>query len=351
VRVLVLITSPERRGAQVEAARLVDDLMERGLDTELAALVGSAHGATLDAQVLGNRPLSPSTLRSLRSMASEFDVTVAFGSTTLPACALGLLGSGSLFVYRSIGDPRAWSRGWLHRQRTGVLMRRAARVVALWDGAAAAICEMYGVHPDRVSVIPNGRAVDAYVPCDAMTRQRARERLGVPIHAVVVAAIGALTAEKRMSLALDAVSCDANLHLVVAGDGPERAVLEARAARLLGDRAVFLGSVDDVLPLYAACDVVLMTSRTEGMPGVAIEASLCGVPVVSTDVGAVSEIVVDGLTGVITEGEPSALSAGIATALTHRESFGAAARQRATEHFDSGAIAERWVAELMAVTP
>jgi glycosyltransferase involved in cell wall biosynthesis len=80
-----------------------------------------------------------------------------------------------------------------------------------------------------------------------------------------------------------------NSRLIIVGDGPERSNLE-RAVRIdprLGPRVLFTGSSSSVATILHASDVLMMTSRTEGMPGVAIEAGLCGVPVISTDVGAI----------------------------------------------------------------
>ena len=75
--------------------------------------------------------------------------------------------------------------------------------------------------------------------------------------------------------------------LVVAGDGPLRHEAERLAAAEAPGRVMFLGEVGDVIPVLHAVDAVVITSEAEGMPGVAIEAALCGLPVVATDVGAV----------------------------------------------------------------
>jgi FkbM family methyltransferase len=77
----------------------------------------------------------------------------------------------------------------------------------------------------------------------------------------------------------------------MAGDGPLRENVVARASASDG-RVEVLGSVEEVLPMLFAADVLLSTSSTEGMPGSLIEAGMCGLPIVATDVGAVSELVV-----------------------------------------------------------
>ena len=82
---------------------------------------------------------------------------VAHGSRTLPAVRRGLAGTGVPFVYRSIGDPAAWSGAGLRRWRTAALLRRARLVAALWPGAADALTVApRRARSGRVRIIPNG---------------------------------------------------------------------------------------------------------------------------------------------------------------------------------------------------
>jgi glycosyltransferase involved in cell wall biosynthesis len=93
----------------------------------------------------------------------------------------------------------------------------------------------------------------------------------------------------------------------------------------------------------AAADVVVSCSRTEGMPGVLIEAGLSARPAVATDVGGVGEIVRDGETGLLVRpGDVDALTAAIGRALAERDRLGAAARARCLAHFEIGPVADGW---------
>ena len=170
---------------------------------------------------------------------------MAYGSKTLPACALALAGCRTPFVYRSIGDPSAWAGGRLRRLRTATALRRAGHVVALSPRAARQIHRLYGIAPAAISVAPNARDDAVYVPPTAAERTRARATLGVEPHQRVVSLIGALTAEKRPVLAVEAAAQLSDVVLVVAGDGPCRADVE-RAARRLGVICHVLGVVPDV---------------------------------------------------------------------------------------------------------
>ena len=106
----------------------------------------------------------------------------------------------------------------------------------------------------------------------------------------------------------------ADFVFVVAGDGPEAPGLRARVRRK-GLEAVFelLGHVEDVPPLMAAADIVLLPSRSEGVPLTVVESLACATPVVASNVGAVSEVV-DSSCGVLIDparGEAAAFAAAI----------------------------------------
>jgi glycosyltransferase involved in cell wall biosynthesis len=315
--VLVVLTTNDRRGAEIEGTRLALQLREQAVDAEVIALAPGVGTRALDVAVLGSTALAPSTLRSLRARARQFDVVIAYGSTSLPACALALFGTSIPFVYRSIGDPSAWVRGRIHRWRTGILMRRAAVVVSLWPDAAESIQQLYSIDVSRVSVIPNARSSDEFRPPTEVERVEARTLLGVPVDAQVVGWVGSISAEKRLGLAVDAVAGLQSVHLLVVGDGPRRDELEREARRALADRVTFTGTLDDVMPAYHAIDVLLLTSSTEGMPGVVLEAALCGIHVVAADVGAVSRTIDLGVRGTLVDRDATAavFAAAVADAL------------------------------------
>ena len=348
--VLIVLASADRRGAEVEGLQLAAELSARGVVATAVACAPAAAGsaAPLEVQVLGARPLSLGSLRALRRLARGVDVVVALGSSTLPACALALLGSRTPFVYRSIGDPARWVRGGWHRRRTGVLFRRAAHVIALWPGAAASIHELYGVSTDAITCIPNARPAAKTTP---PSRASARSAFGLPAEANVVAWVGALSHEKRPVAAVEAVASMPGAWLLLAGGGPLQADVAAVAQRLMPGRHRLLGVVADLVPVWAACDVALLTSATEGMPGVLIEAALHGVPAVATDVGAVDSVVSDGRTGRVVPAEAGSqvIAGALADALAQRVAWGSAARLHVTTHFTWQSVAPQWVELLRRV--
>ena len=352
-RVLHVITDPRRRGAQNLARDLDRELRRRGQASALRALAphpdAAAPPGAARTAVLGPGRLHPRTLRALRAAARTADVVVAHGSSTLAACALALAGTRTPFVYVSIGDPRHWTASPARRLRTGALLHRAAAVTALSDEARTVLIERFRLSGALVRTIPNGRAAERYPPArDAADRRAARAALGLPADGLLVAWVGAISPEKRLDLALDVIGRLPDVRLAVAGDGPLRAVLERRDDAA---RAHFLGDLADPAPLYRAADALLLTSDSEGVPGVLIEAGLAGLPAVATDVGWVRSAVKDGVTGALAPpGDPAALAEALAKVLAgDRLALGAAARTHTLAAFDLAVVADAWQALLTEV--
>ncbi len=126
---------------------------------------------------------------------------------------------------------------------------------------------------------------------------------------VTLLAVGRLVAVKRFDRLLTAVAAmkdeSCAWRLVIAGDGPLRGALEQQAAQLglLPDFVEFHGAVSSVAPLYQQADVVVVTSDVEGTPNVILEAMASRLPVVSTGVGGVPDLVQHGDTGFLVDGD------------------------------------------------
>lgn len=330
--VLHLISDDDRRGAQLIAADLCDALAESGLSGEVVALRGNGSPTALPVDI------APATLRGRRELARRHDIVLAHGSTTLPVAAMI---APRRFVYRSIGDPAFWLDRLHRRVRTALAMRGAAGVVALYPGAATALHERARVPRERLHVIPNGRtpaAVDR-----SSDRDAARTELGLPPDAPVLLYVGSLSWEKQVDRLIDAAAAVPGAHLVCAGAGPLAVELDRRAVTALGERWHAVGSVADPTPHYAAADLLLMASRTEGMPGCVIEAGFQGTASVVTDVGGLATMVRDGETGrVVTPDDHTAYVAAIAEALPRADALGAAARDHMLSTYTMDAIAGPW---------
>jgi glycosyltransferase involved in cell wall biosynthesis len=158
----------------------------------------------------------------------------------------------------------------------------------------------WGVAPERVSVLPN--------PAPAVADAPSGNGSGL-------AFAGRLTPQKSLEVALEALARTDGVELVVAGDGPEREALEARAAALgLGDRVRFVGpkSRAEVLALFRDSAATVLSSSWENFPHTVVESLAVGTPVIATRTGGVAEVVEDGRNGLLVEsGDVEALAAAI----------------------------------------
>ena len=193
---------------------------------------------------------------------------------------------------------------------------------------------------DQYTVIPPGVEL-----VEIRDRGTARAQLDLPAESPVVLFVGRITAIKRLDRLVDAMAAVLDRHsdavLVVAGEGECLKEIE-RQARPLGDSVRFLGWQEDVGRLYAAADCVVITSHNEGMPVSLIEAAMAGVPGVTTDAGSASEVILDGVTGLVVGADPAEVADGLLRVLQAdvRDRMGSAARRRAEIEFSSQRLIE-----------
>jgi glycosyltransferase involved in cell wall biosynthesis len=182
-------------------------------------------------------------------------------------------------------------------------------------------------------------------------RLTARRALGLPRDVPVVAYVGRLTRIKRpdrlITVAREVIRALPDAQFVVCGDG-DLAAEVAGTATDLGRSLRLLGWRADVETVYAAADLILLTSDNEGMPVSLIEAGLAGLPAVATAVGSVAEVVEDGRTGLLASCDAEHLARNVIRligdgVLRHR--LGAAAAARCRELFGP----ERLVSDVQRV--
>lgn len=173
----------------------------------------------------------------------------------------------------------------------------------------------------------------------AWSGPRWRDRAGIPEAAPVVGVLGSLIRRKGHDVLLRAFAeLPAEAHLLIGGSGPEEAAFRALAAELgLAARTHFAGQVEAPGAFYAGLDLLALASREEGMPLVLAEAGHIGLPCVATDVGGVSELLVEGETGLIVPPEDAAALAMALRRLLDdaalRARMGAAAEARVKQDF------------------
>ena len=227
------------------------------------------------------------------------------------------------------------------RLQTRALGRLVDHYIAISEWVRRYTIEVEQVAPDRVTIIRYGLPpAEPSVPNGAV--RELRSALGVPPDAPLVAVVARLVEQKGVAYLLDAFRRVASelpaARLLVVGDGPLRAALEAQAAALgVASRVRFTGWRDDAEHIIAAVDVLAMPSLWEGFGLVALEAMAHAKPVVATRVSALPEVVVDGETGwLVPPRDAQALADALLRALRQPEiarAQGWRGRQRLAECF------------------
>jgi glycosyltransferase involved in cell wall biosynthesis len=239
---------------------------------------------------------------------------------------------------RHLPDP------WSSRLVDRLASRRTDWVVAVSEAVAAYLRSRVVADARRVLVIPNGIATAHFARTG--DRLRLRSDLGVNPDQLVIGSIGRLQPVKGYDVMLEAFAVlrdrwagGQRTLLVLAGDGPERAALEAQATRLgISGSVRLLGWRDDIHDLHAAYDLFCLSSRSEGMSISLLEAMAAGLCPVVTDVGGNAEVLGPELADLLAPSEdPSALALACERVLAdpaRRADRARAAQQRVRERFD-----------------
>ncbi len=237
--------------------------------------------------------------------------------------------------------------------RANRLLRRAAAQLAhAFVAVSATTLEQAQAQHDaprsRMHTIANGIRLDRYHP-DAAMRARTRTGLGLG-DAWVVGTVGRLDAYKNQALLVRAMAplLAQGARLVIVGDGPTRADVEAAVAALPDpSRVVMTGRRMDVPNLMPAFDVFALSSQTEGLPLVVPEAMAAGLPVVATAVGGLPTVIEEGETGLLVPVDDAALAAALRSLFDDKpraRRMGARAREVALERYDYGRMVDAYLA-------
>jgi glycosyltransferase involved in cell wall biosynthesis len=335
---LLLVSSNRRRGAEVFGERLADGLRNRGWDIDFVALedVGDTPvvGAVTLAATLGNGRINQRLVTLLRSRIRRTRpaIVVANGGATLRYAAFAVAGlrDKPKLVYVSIGEPAYWLRTRAHRALQAGLHRRTDLVLAVSSVTREQLIELFRLRPGQVKVAHTG-VPDSFLDVPEKESN----------HELRMVFLGNLSQEKGPQVAIEVFSrliARTPAHMRFVGTGPLRKELEQETdARDLSEHIEFIGSVVDVRPHLAWADVLILTSETEGFPGVVLEAAAAGTPAVAFSVGGTCETIVDGVTGiVIPAGDATAFVDALAELADNPErirTMGEAARTRVRDEF------------------
>jgi glycosyltransferase involved in cell wall biosynthesis len=287
---------------------------------------------------------SASSLMALRNVIRTFQpqvvVTHSSSDSWLAALASRLPGSRTAVVRtRHLSTPVA--AGAFNRWLYG---RAPERVVTTGEAIRDQLIKTLHLDPALVVSIPTGADMSRFRPGD---RAAARARIGIAVATPLIGIVATLRSWKGHRFLISAMRDPrlAHARLVIVGDGPQESALREQAAPL-GDRVMFTGRQDDVRPWLHAFDVFALPSTgNEGVPQALTQAMACGLPVVTTAVGAIPELVRADETGVlIPVGDIQALANAIAILLADAPlaaRLGAAGREFVSQRFTSTAMLDK----------
>lgn len=358
MRVLVNISSLRVGGAEAMALALANGLDEAGVTVAIAG----ADGPLAERMAAGVKHLPLDNVNRLplhaanqiRRRVDEFDPGVihSHGAACAVAAALATRGADRPARVLTHHSRSFWRMSESVASR--VLSRCADHFVAI-SGYKERQLLGWGVGEERVTHLPNfldTRALETATGADE--RKNARDILGVDDETPVVCMAGRVIPAKGFDRFVAIVSRAAtrwgrDVHGVVVGDGPALAGVKKTAEHASENAHFhFTGYVADVSPWLAACDAVLFpTSHPEVLPMFLIEAAAAARPAVCSAIDGNREVVTDGQTGVLVDGDDEAFAARLVSVLAddaRRRELGEAARRRARDTYDTRVVVDRTMA-------
>jgi glycosyltransferase involved in cell wall biosynthesis len=371
VRVLYVIDSLAAGGAERSLAALAPRYRERGVDLEVAYLHDRpgiqddlrAAGARLHSLAgAGGRPGWAVRARALiRRRDPDLVHTTLFEADVAGRTAGWLTGRPvvSSLVTVAYGPNQAEQAGVRSWKLEGArrLDSTTARVVSRFHSVAGHVARTMGprlrIPPDRIEVIPRGRDSERLGRRTPERRAVVRAALGVGESEPMVLAAARQEPQKGLDVLLEAfptvlAEVPEGCLLVAGREGNGTDALRAAVDRLgLRPSVRFLGGREDVADLMAACDVFVLPTRWEGLPGVILEAMALEAPIVASDIDAVREAVGDGGRAVLVPvDDPVRLAEAVVETLRHPAEAAArarSARARFEDLFTIDRVADRMV--------
>jgi glycosyltransferase involved in cell wall biosynthesis len=374
IRVLRVIARLNIGGPAIQAISLTALMQERGYATRLVRGSESADEGSMDdlAERMGVQPTLVASMRrdpgfgDVRALASLVRIARRDRPDLVHTHAAkgGTLGRVAVMLAFPRKRPKVVHTFHGHSltgyfsSRTARIYTRIERFLARRTDVLIAVSEEVrddlvglGVAPlEQFEVVRLGLDLSAFADDGGRAARRAalRARWGVGDEERVVTLVARLVPIKRVDRFLETAALlrdRPGVRFVVVGDGELREELVgSEPARALGDRVVWAGFRRDIPDVCFASDVIVLTSDNEGTPVSLIEAQAAATPVVSTSVGGVRSVVLDGETGLLAD-DPPALAAAIGSLLDDPDRAAAMAA-RGREHVLSTFGVERLVDDL-----
>ena len=357
MKIVQIITRRELRGAEVVAADLCRSLTQRGHAVSLIGLFDPPNHTEADA-LSRDLPLAIdlggpkrrgfrwdiySKLRH-RLKTLNPDIVQANAFNALKFTALSRITSRAAWplVYRNVGVASQWVTRPGQKLWGRQLLKQVAKVISVSAASRRDFSSTYQMPDTEITVLNQGVVIPQAFPKTAW-RKRLIELIDRPNASFLLVHVGNFSPEKNHLGLLQAFGVVLARHpgaqLVLLGDGPLRQQVSDEASRLGSATNVHLpGAQAGAADLAGGADAMLISSHVEGIPGVLLEASARRVPVISTDVGGIHEVIQNNHNGILVPpGDMLTLGRETAALLddyARRHRLGEAARRQVVDTHD-----------------
>lgn len=191
----------------------------------------------------------------------------------------------------------------VHRNRTSLWLYRKGNdfIVTTGEKLRQTLHQYNGVALEKMKSVPTGIDENRFEP--AQDKIAIRNQLGIPSNQIIIGILATLRDWKGHEYLFEALTRleSDNYHLIVIGDGPYRPTLERNISKLnLREKVSLVGNQDNVVPWLQALDIFTLPSYgNEGVPQSIMQAMLCGLPIISTDVGSILEVLQPEQNGIV----------------------------------------------------
>ncbi len=368
MRLLFLDTKPIRRGAQVFVDDLSQHFHEDGIAIKKVYLYAYHESVKLslldqDTELNGNEnhifekipTIHPGLLFKLIKTINAWnpDYVLLNGSRTLKygAAAKPFLYKNTKLIYRIIDSPKFWNRSALKQFYYRKLI--LSKIDAAVGVSQASLNDMVALHGYKKPTTVIHRAIQENKFKDVPSKENCRLKFKTEFTDKVLLFLGNLTPQKRPDRFVEIIKLVKQpfpqIKAWIVGDGVLRQETEALVNKYdLQNNIKFWGYQQNVTELIAASDLLVLSSDTEGLPGVVLECGYLGVPAVSANVGGINECLENGKTGYVVQTQnPEDYANYILELLNNeekRKSMGVLSMQKVKSGFTMDMVAEKYLA-------
>lgn len=358
MKVLHLISSSGMLGAERVILELAEYLRKEGVDVTIGVfenkqnpnleLADYAREKSFDVQVFPCKGrLDKKTIHLIKNYIETEGVQILHSHNY----------KSNFYAWRAINNNIRWVvtnhgrrfgfRLSIYNLLDSLIVRRADRIIAVSEEIYKRI-KAKGIGDGRIYLVENGVNLERF---SKKVLDSLKESLGIKKEALVVGTIGSLSKEKGHLYLMKAipkvVQKVPKTTFLLIGDGRERSFLEETTSKLnISDRVIFAGTRKDIPEILSILDLFVLPSLKEGLPMSLLEAQAAKVPVVATRVGAIPNVIKNGVTGILVPSKDSAtLSDAIIQILSNKKFASEMAEKgflRIRDHFSSEKMGEKY---------